>query len=201
MKALFKKYMWLQIVFGILIAGVGIATIILAFVNGEIIDRTLSIIIAVALFVFSSIMFFSSLFAETKSVFSIALVYGSLFVALGVVLLVNPSLISTIIVTLLAVFIIAYGAINIFKGVTLILYRAKWYWVAILFFLGTVGIVGGILALCYPGVAFTVTFVILGVGLVCYGIFEIVMAILAINKVKTAQEINIEVTSVETSQQ
>ena len=179
MKSLFEKFPWMQIVLGVLLAAVGITTVVLAFVNGSIIDRTLSIIIAVALFVFAAIMFFSSLFAETKSIFSIALIYGSLFVALGVVLLVHPYLISTIFVTMLAVFLIAYGAVMLFKGATLIYFRAVWYWIALLFLLGTVGIVGGILALCYPGVAFTMTFVILGVALVALGVYEIVMGILA----------------------
>ena len=180
MKALFEKYPWMQIVLGVLCLAVGITTIVLAFVNGAIIDRTLSIIIAVALFIFAAIMFFSSLFADTKAIFSLALIYGALFVALGVVLLVRPDLISAIFVTMLAVFFIAYGAVMLFKGATLIYFRALWYWIAILFFLGTIGIVGGILALCYPGVAFTVTFVILGVALAALGVYEIIMGILAI---------------------
>ncbi len=179
MKTLFKKYPWMQIVLGVLLLAVGVTTIVLAFVNGSIIDRTLSIIIAVALFVFAAIMFFSSLFADSKTIFSLALVYGALFVALGVVLLVRPDLISAIFVTMLAVFFIAYGAVMVFKGAILIYFRALWYWIALLFFLGTVGIVGGILALCYPGVAFTVTFVILGVGLAALGVYEMVMGILA----------------------
>lgn len=179
MKSLFKRFPWMQIVLGVLLLAVGVTTIVLAFVNGSIIDRTLSIIIAVALFIFAAIMFFSSLFADSKAIFSIALIYGALFVALGVVLLVHPYLISTIFVTMLAVFIIAYGAVLLIKGGTLIYFRALWYWIAILFLLGTIGIVGGILALCYPGVAFTVTFVILGVGLAALGVYEIIMAILA----------------------
>lgn len=187
MKELFKKYIWLQIIMGVLLLAVGITTIVLAFVNGSIIDRTLSIIIAVALFIFAAIMFFSALLAESKSVFSVALIYGSLFIALGVVLLVHPYLISTIFVTMLAVFLIAYGGITLFKGVTLIYFRVKWYWIALLFLLGSIGIAGGILALCYPGVAFTVTFVVLGVGLVALGAYEIVTALLAMKTAKAAQ--------------
>ena len=125
MKSLFKKYIWLQIIYGVLLACVGIATVVLAFVNGSLLDKTLSIIIAIALFIFAAIMFFSSLFAETKSIFSAALIYGSLFVALGVVLLVNPYLISTIFVTMLAVFIIALGAICLFKAAILIFFRTE----------------------------------------------------------------------------
>lgn len=189
MKSLFKKYIWLQIIYGVLLACVGIATVVLAFVNGSLLDKTLSIIIAIALFIFAAIMFFSSLFAETKTIFSAALIYGSLFVALGVVLLVNPYLISTIFVTMLAVFIIALGAICLFKAAILIFFRMKWYYPAILFALGTIGIVGGILALCYPGVAFTVTFVILGIGLVALGAYEIIIAILAMKSGnKSAEE-------------
>ena len=189
MKSLFKRYIWLQIIYGVLLAAVGITTIILAFVNGEIIDRTLSIIIAVALFLFAVIMIVSSMLSETKEMFSLSLIYASLFIALGVVLLVNPSLISTIIVIMLAVFIIAYGAVCLVKGIVSIFYRMAWYWIALLFLLGAIGITGGILALCYPGIAFTVTFVVLGIGLAALGIYEIVLAIIAMKKVDKIEKV------------
>ena len=189
MKTLNARHKWMQIVFGALFLLAGIAVIVIEYNWPDYTDRSLSVVLAVALFIFAAIMFFSSLFAETKSIFSAALIYGSLFVALGVVLLVNPYLISTIFVTMLAVFIIALGAICLFKAAILIFFRMKWYYPAILFALGTIGIVGGILALCYPGVAFTVTFVILGIGLVALGAYEIIIAILAMKSGnKSAEE-------------
>ena len=174
MKSIFKKFNWMQLVFGILLIAVGVATIILAIVNQGAISRTLSIIVAIVLFVFGGLSIVMSLVSDTKVFTTSALVYGSFFIALGVAVLIYPNVVPTVLVTLMAVFFIAFGVVSLIKAIFSIVYRMKWYWIAGLFLIAVVGITVGILALCYPNIAFIGTFIVAGTGIVVFGVLEIV---------------------------
>ena len=174
MKAIFKKFNWMELLFGILLVAVGVATIVLAIVNKGAVSRTLSIIVSIFFFIFGVLAIVMSLVSDTKLFTTSALVYGSFLIALGVVVLINPEFVPTLLVTLIAVFLIAYGTVSLVKGILCIVYKMKWYWAVGSFLIAAVGITSGILAFCYKDIAFTATFVVAGIGIIVFGVLEIV---------------------------
>ena len=153
MNTLFKKHEWLRLLFGALLVGVGILITVLAFINKNGVNTALNIILAVILFVLGGLLAIVSIFSETKIIMTSGIVYGAFLISLGVAILIIQNFVSTLLVILLAVFLITFGGLSIFKGVTLAIYRAKWYWYVGLFLLGAVGITFGILALIYKDIA------------------------------------------------
>ena len=174
MKSIFKRFSWMQLLFGFLLVAVGVTTIVLAIVNKGAVSKTLSIIVAIFFFIFGALAIIMSLISDTKMFTTASLVYGSFLIALGVVVLINPEIVPTILVTLIAVFLIAFGAVSLVKGIVSIVYKMKWYWAAGSFLIAAVGITSGILAFCYPDIAFTATFIAAGAGIIVFSILEIV---------------------------
>ena len=186
MNSIFKKHEWIRLLLGILLLVSGIVTIILAIVNKSGVSITLNITIAILLFVIGGVICIVSLLNDTKIMMTLSLVVGAFLIALGVAVIIVQDFVSTLLVMLLAVFLISMGGICIFKGVTLIIYRAKWYWYVALFLLGSIGIALGILSLCYRDIAFIVTFIVVGIALIVMGVIEIV--VFAINSKKPKEQ-------------
>ncbi|MCR5506098.1 MAG: DUF308 domain-containing protein [Bacilli bacterium] len=186
MKSIFKRFNWMQLVFGILLVAVGVITIILAIVNRGAISKTLSIVFAIFFFIFGGIAIIMSLVSDTKIFMTGALVYGSVLIAVGIILLIQPGLISSMFVTLIAVFLIAFGSVALVKGVVCIVYKMKWYWIAALFLIAAVGITLGILSFCYKDIAFAATFIGAGVGIIILGVLEIISYVLLVKEQKEA---------------
>ncbi len=176
MNSIFKKYEWLRLAFGILLTIIGIIVIVLAFTNKNGVTTALNVTLAISLFVLGGVLTLFSIFSSTKSMMSSGLIYGAFLISLGIAVLVVQDFVSALLVILLAVFLITFGAIIIFKGVTLIIYRARWFQYVALFLLGSIGIVFGILALNYRDIAFVVTFIVVGVILAATGIAMIIIA-------------------------
>lgn len=175
MKSIFKRFNWMQLLFGILLIAVGIATIVLAIVNKGAVSKALGIIVAIFFFIFGALAVIMSLVSDTKLFTTASLIYGSILIAMGVVILLTPDFIPTVLVTLIAVFLIAFGTVNLIKAIVSIVYKMKWYWIVALFLIAAIGITVGILAFCYPDVAFTGTFVATGAGIIAFGVLEIVL--------------------------
>jgi len=175
MKSIFKRFNWMQLLFGILLIAVGVATIVLAIVNKGAVSKTLSIIVAIFFFLFGALAIIMSLVSDTKLFTTASLVYGSFLIALGVVVLLNPTVVPSVLVNLIAVFLIAFGTVCLIKAIVSIVYKMKWYWIVGLFLIAAVGITVGILAFCYPDIAFTGTFIAAGAGIIAFGVLEIVL--------------------------
>lgn len=184
MNSIFKKHEWIRMLLGILLLVAGVITIVLAIVNRSGVSITLNITIAIMLFVIGGVMCIVSLLNDTKVIMTLTLVMGAFLIALGVAVIIVQDFVSTLLVILLAAFLISMGGISIFKGVTLIIFRAKWFWYVALFIVGTIGITLGILSLCYRDIAFIVTFIVVGAALVIMGVITIVISSIHVKKIK-----------------
>lgn len=175
MKNFFGRFRWIRILYAIVIILVGITTTVFTFVLKDGINLALSITVSSTLFVIGLVVFLATLFNDQKDTFTAGLVYSSLLIALGVMLLMDISFISSFSLTLISIFLICFGSTIIFKGILSIVARNKWYYIAAYFVIGTIFIFYGILTLIHKDVAFTLTFVAAGVGLTIYGIVEFVL--------------------------
>ena len=182
--SLFNKYIWLRLIFGILLAIAGIIIIVLAIVNKDGISTALNITMAILLFLLGGTIAILSILSDTRVLMTGSLLFGAFLIALGVTILVVQNFVSTLLVILLAVFLITFGALCIVKCITFIIYHAKWLWYVALFLLGAVGITFGILALCYKDISFIATFIVVGVSLLAAGIVLIVLSIIKMRQRK-----------------
>ena len=177
MKNFFQRYKWVRVLYAVLLICIGVAITIVTFLLKNYVDLTLSITVASTLFVIGLAIFISTLFNERKEPFSSGLVYSALIITLGVILLMNTSLIRSFSLTLLSVFAIVLGAAIIFKGILSITYKLKWYLTAAYFIVASAFIAYGIITLIYTDVAFILTFAAGGIAITIYGIVELIIGI------------------------
>ena len=177
MKNFFQRYKWVRVLYASLLICIGVAITIVTFALKNYVDLTLSITVASTLFVIGLAIFVSTLFNERKEAFSSGLVYSALIITLGVILLMNTSLIRSFSLTLLSIFAIVLGASIIFKGISSIFNKIKWYLTVAYFIVAAAFIAYGIVTLIYTDVAFILTFSGGGIGIAIYGVVELIIGI------------------------
>ena len=182
MKSLFNKYVWLQLILSILLLFGG--SLIIAFAimgKQEILEDALNIIAAVILFLFGLFAILAAFVFETDKVFTNGLLYGSACIALGVFLCMRDIMILNYLVILLAIFFIVVGAVELGKGILLIIKKGKKNvtGIVISFVVATLFIVGGILALIYRENVKTAFCIVAGVLLFAAGVYELFFGVKA----------------------
>lgn len=196
MKSLFKKTKWIGIVLCSIAVALGITIMILALTGyGSVICDIVAIAAACVLFFIGTLSLIDSIFTETKKWFNESLLYGSLFIALGVVLLIarfqiKAGLLEQVFNYTFGIALICLGASLLFKAISLIVYRAK-AWIIVLFFVvAAAAITLGILSLCYN--VTTIIYVIAGLALICFGVLGIVLFALAKKQIKETKAVIVE---------
>ncbi len=189
MHALLNKYKWLKYVIGGFIVSLGILIIILTCTKMSQLQNVINIVIGVSLIIFGVIFMCGSLFSETHKPITPSLIAGSIFVAAGISVIIarfhlGMSLPIELIVYFISILILAFGAFCLFKAISLIYYKEKPLWITLLFFIATVGIVLGILGLCFVPKLVTIAYIILGIALIVVGIIYITLSAV---KNKTAE--------------
>lgn len=178
MGKLFEKYKWLTLCAGIILLIASVLVITISIVNVESLSKALSIIVAVFLFIFGGIMILSSLIEERSVFFSSPLAYGAVLIAVGVVLCILPMLLESFIVYFIAVFAIAFGVIEIVKGIALIVNRVKPIWFILCFIIAAVALGFGITALVIDMAdVLKIVYIFVGVILGAFGLVETIYGI------------------------
>ena len=172
-----QKSKWLAIIYGALLVMVGALTLAFAIVNTDVVDKVISISLAVGLFIIGLLNIGSSLIAHTDEFFTVSLLLGSLAIAFGVVLLVDVYLIGSFIVYLLATLLIALGAVCLVKGTLFIIFKQKLIWVIIHFVFATAAITLGVLVLCFRNESKMILYAFIGTAIILAGLVEIVFAV------------------------
>ena len=185
MKSLFNKYIWLQLILSILLLFGGAVIIAFAIkdINAEVkvVNTALNISVAVILFLFGGFSILASLVFEPKKYVTTGLLYGSAFVALGVMLCANKVNIIEFLVYLLATFLIVVGAVELIKAIVMTVKHKKYvvYQIVIAYVVAVLFIAGGIVSLI-PQFTDTlkIPFCILaGALLIVAGVFELFFGI------------------------
>lgn len=178
MNLLFKKYKWLQLTLGILLVAAGTIVIVLDFVNYSSITTTLSVVLAVVLFIIGALLLVSGLLGRLNNVFDITFLMGSAMIALGVVLLTDLTLISKIIITLMAVLLLTFGVAVVVKAIVLLAQKYhKTGLIVAYFILGAALITLGILAFVFQGQVLQIAYAVAGVAIIALGIIQIIFSV------------------------
>ena len=182
MNVLLNKYKWIKYAIGAFIIALGITIIILACLSIGQIANVINIVVAVALIVIGVVFACANFFTETHKTITLSLLLGALGITCGVIMLVSKfrlgiDLLHTyFLVYFIASFALAIGVCSIVKAITMIIYRQKASLITLMFVLGTVSIVIGILGLVFAADLQQPAYIILGVVLVVVGISIIVVS-------------------------
>ena len=125
MKNIVFKNRWVQIVFGSLLLVAGVLTLVFAIVNNQNLTSAISIIVAVCSFILGIIYIVSSFVSETTALFPGSLFFGSLFIALGILLCVDTAILGTAICYLAGALLLTYGVVNLVKAIIYTIMRKQ----------------------------------------------------------------------------
>ena len=181
MKSLVSKYIWLQLILAVLLLFGGALIVVFALVGkANVLEDGLNIIAAVMLFLFGLFAILASFAFESDKVFTNGLLYGSACIALGVFLCLKKLVLLDYLVWLLAIFFIVIGAVELIKGVILIVKKVKpVIGIVFTFIIGAIFVAGGILAIIYNADIRLAFCVIAGVLLFITGVFVLIIGIRA----------------------
>ena len=189
MKSLFSKYIWLKLVLSILLLFAG--TLIIVFVatkNVYVLQDGLDIIAATILFLFGIFAILSAMFFESNRAVTNGLLYGSACIALGVFLCTKEFTLLPYLVLLLSIFFIVIGAVELVKGVSMIILKFKnTLAIVITLIVAAAFIAGGILALNFQGKATNALCISAGILLVLCGVYQMVTGIKALSEKNNKQ--------------
>ena len=181
MKNIVFKNRWVQIVFGSLLLVAGVLTLTFAIVNNQNLTSAISIIVAVCSFILGIIYIVSSFVSETTALFPGSLFFGSICIAIGVLLCVNTQVLGQIIVYLVGALMLAYGLVSAIKSTIYVIMRKKGdegkvkiFYIVLFYVLAAALITLGILTYVYNNNASIVIYACVGVAIAIYGIYHII---------------------------
>lgn len=177
MKNAFKRYTWIKLVEGILLALIGVLIAILGGMDPIKYKDGLSISIAVFLFIDGLLMFITAI-ADKKAKFSVNVITGSLFISIGVILILSKINLNDFLPYFVASVLLAIGAGEIGKGVVQVAQKEKVLWPIVNFLIAIISIILGVLCLVFKdGEALNIIYIILGIAVVVIATAEIVLAV------------------------
>lgn len=184
MNELFKRFKWMLVLVGSLLLSAGILVFVIAIVNPGIISLIISIVIAACLFASGSITIVASFFSRKRELFSPVHGYAALLIGLGIILCMEPGLLSYLLVRYVAVSLIVVGAVSFARGIFAVVWKDKTTWIVTLFVAAVVGIALGVLILVFSLEDLMLTIIYIGVGvtLAVVGVIQIIAGVKLLNK-------------------
>ena len=182
------KNKWMIVVYGILLLVGGVLTMVFAITNVGVINRVLSISLAIALFIVGLLNILTALVHKTSEFFTPSLLLGSMAIAMGVVFLINQYLLGFFILYFIAALALAMGAVSIVKFILFAKFKQKGSWIAFYVVLAAVCITLGILIFIYQHRAEQVLYCVVGAVLLLTGVVEVIYGIKAMNKEAKKEE-------------
>ena len=184
MKTLYARHKWMQIVFGALFLLAGIAVIVIEYNWPDYTDRSLSVVLAVALFIFAAACIFSGVFSLKNKYFDPAFIYGDLAVALGVVLCVKNTMITEILVIFIGTILTTIGVVFLGEAVSMIFFKRPKPSIVLFFLLGALFLTLGILSYVFQQEALQIMFYGTGAVMCLVGVVQMVFGTVATIKAK-----------------
>ncbi len=145
----FKEQKWMLIVYAVLFIVIGLIELILSIFNLAAAIKVVSYSIAIGLFIIGLMHIIVCLVAYTKAFFKAALILGSIAIALGVILVVDPYILAAYLLIFISVVALALGTVLLVKAILAIVYRYKGGWIFLYFLFATLCLTFGILALVF----------------------------------------------------
>ena len=186
MNTILEKYKWLRYALGAFIIALGILIIVLACLNLGKLQDVINIVIATSLIILGLVSLIVTIFSETHKGFTMSLLISAAIIAAGIILLIARfgigfAIPNILLVYIISVFTLVFGAACLFKLVSLIVYKEKKLLIAMMAVVAvaaiTLGILGIVFAPKLDGLI-VASFVILGILVLVTGILMIVFAAL-----------------------
>ena len=180
MRTLISRFKWIGFALGILLilAGLTVSGISIAIaagaIDGSIITIILSVAGAVLFFILGAIYLAAGLASSLSHFFESSFILGAFCIAAGVVLLLERNEVANIIIYLLAVALIAIGAVYLIRGIQYIIYKQETIRIVLAFVIATLAILFGVLALCLKDKLFIGINIGVGALIVAVGILQII---------------------------
>jgi len=188
MKTLFAKHKWMQLIYGALLLTAGILVIVFAINDKDNISKWLSIVVAIALFIYSAALMFSGVFSLKKKLFDIAFIYTVFFVSMGVVLVANPEVLGTFIVIFVATMLTAIGVVEIGEATAMIFFKRPVFFIVVFYILGAAFITLGVLSFSFQENVEQIVYVGIGILLCLAALVEIVLGIVGLFAAKKIED-------------
>jgi len=184
MKTLYARHKWMQIVFGGLFLGAGIAIIIISLNFPDNIAKALSVILAITLFLFGVSCIFSGVFSLKSKYFDPAFIYGDLAIALGVLLCIHNTMIQDLLVVFVGTLLTTIGVVFLGEAVAMIFFKRPKPSIVVFFLLGAAFLTFGVLSYVYQNEATQVIYIATGALMALVGFIQIIFGIVATIKAK-----------------
>lgn len=177
MKTLFAKHKWMQLVYGGLLIAAGIVIIVIALNQEQEISKILSIVLAIALFIYAAALLFTGVFSLKKKYFDLAFIYSVVFIAIGVTLLVNPTMIGQFITIFIATMLCAAGVIEIGEATAMVFFKRPIFFIVAFYLLGAILITLGVLCFSFQDNVQKIIYVASGGILALAGVVELILGV------------------------
>ena len=177
MKSLFTKYKWMQLVYGTLMLIAGIMVIVFAIQDKNNITKWLSIVVSITLFAYAFALVITGIFTlqTRKRVFDPAFIFASIFIAVGVLLLIKYPIIGEFITIFVATLLVSMGGVSLINGFLLVLYKKKIRWMVLFFSISAICITLGVLAFVFKEEATPIIYIGLGIAMAITGVIQIII--------------------------
>ena len=188
MKTLFAKHKWMQLIYGLLLATAGILVIVFAINDKDNVSKWLSIVVAIALFIYAAALMFSGVFSLKKKYFDIAFIYTVLFISVGVVLVSNPEVLGSFIVIFVATMLTAIGVVEIGEATAMIFFKRPVFFIVLFYILGAAFITLGVLSFSFQENVEQIVYVGVGILLCLTALLEIVLGTIGLFAAKKVED-------------
>ena len=184
-----KEQSWMLFVYAALFIAIGMVEFILGIINPALAIKVVSYIVAAGLLVVGLLYIVTSLIAETKAFFKPILVLGCVAITLGVLLFVDPFILSNYLVLFVAVLSLSLAAVLIAKAIIGIVFKYSAGWIVVYFLMAAVAITLGVLILVFQG-QLTIKIIYCSIGLLvlALGVLLLIFGIKVFAKKESKEE-------------
>ena len=174
MNNLIKKYVWSGILLGVLLILAGVCTILFSFISKDQVNIALSIVTAVILFIVGFFYVVAGCMETLNHFFSSIFLYGSVYIAIGVILLLNSTIVPTVLSYALIIILLTLGVIYLARGTIGVINRMVAKWCILCYLFGVLGVALGVLAIIFIEYLITPIYITVGALIVLAGIYQII---------------------------
>ena len=166
-----------QIFTGIVLAVAGIVTIVLAIVDKGILDNIFSVIVAVSLFILGGVLIITNILKSAYNVLDSNYLAGAVAIALGVAFCVNKGFLPGILVQVISITVLTYGASILLKGIIFTIKKSPKKYIVAAFIISPILIAAGILGLIFNSETKSFIYIVTGVALIVFGTLNLIQTI------------------------
>ena len=177
MKNLITRYKWVGVLFGSLLIVAGVLIIIFSLVKIDDLNLALSIVVATLFFIIGAVYITAGLASPLSKYFDPSYVLGAIAIALGVVMLVERTIVPKFIVYIISISLISFGVVYLIRGILLAINKMRVTDIVLTFIIAALSLTVGILCLCFQGQIVVAIYITGGAILVAAGIAAIIYTV------------------------